>query len=288
MNIGAIYPQTELNGDPAALSAMGPAVEQLGYDYLLMFDHVAGAVREDRKQPLLGPYSDLDPFHDPLVAFAYLAGITSKIELATGILVLPQRQTLLVARQAADVDLISGGRLRLGVGAGWNYVEFEALGEDFSTRGKRLAEQISYLRRLWSEAPLSFQGNFHVADRIAINPRPRRQIPIFCGGGSTPAFRRAARQADGFVFSGAFEERILPGWRQVQHFLEEEGRAASSFAAEYLTPDGSTVEQVVDLIRRWRDAGGSHAAVRSMGNGFTDVRQHIDFFGEVQQQLAED
>ncbi len=287
MKIGAIYPQTELNGDPAGLSAMGPAVEQFGYDYLLMFDHVAGAVREDRKQPLLGPYSDLDPFHDPLVAFAYLAGITEKIELATGILVLPQRQTLLVARQAADVDLISGGRLRLGVGAGWNYVEFEALGEDFSTRGKRLAEQISYLRRLWSEGPLSFRGNFHVADRIAINPRPRRQIPIFCGGGSTPAYRRAARLADGFVFSGAFEERILPGWQEVQHLLGEEGRAVSSFAAEYLTPEGATVEQVVDLTKRWRDAGGSHIAVRSMGNGFTDVRQHIDFFGEVKQRLAD-
>jgi probable F420-dependent oxidoreductase len=286
MKIGAIYPQTELNGDPGALSAIGPAVEELGYDYLLMYDHVAGAVREDRKQPLLGPYSDLDPFHDPLVAFAYLAGITRHIELATGVLVLPQRQTLLVARQAADVDLVSGGRLRLGVAAGWNQVEFEALGKDFSTRGKRLTEQISYLRRLWSEAPLSFQGDFHVADRIALNPRPRRQIPIYCGGGSTPAYRRAAKLADGFIFSGAFEERILPGWKELQHYLGEEKRPASDFGAEYLTPDSSSIEQIVDLVSRWRDAGGSHIGVRSMGRGFTNVRQHTDFFADVMQRLA--
>ena len=285
MKIGAIYPQTELNGDPAGLGAIGPAVEQLGYDYLLMFDHVAGAVREDRKQPLLGPYSHLDPFHDPLVAFAYLAGITGKIELATGILVLPQRQTLLVARQAADVDLISGGRLRLGVASGWNYVEFEALGEDFSARGKRFTEQIPYLRRLWSESPLSFEGDFHHADRIAINPRPNRQIPIFCGGGSTPAFRRAAKLADGFVFSGNLEERILPGWQELQQHLNDEGRNGQPFGAEYLTPDGSNVQQIVDLINRWQDAGGTHVAIRSMGNGFTQIDQHIDFFADVIQRL---
>ncbi len=285
MKIGAIYPQTELNGDPAALTAIGPAIEKLGYDYLLMFDHVAGAVREDRKQPLMGPYSHLDPFHDPLVAFAYLAGITDKIELATGILVLPQRQTLLVARQAADVDLISGGRLRLGVAAGWNYVEFEALGEEFTTRGKRLTEQLSYLRRLWSESPLSFTGDFHSADRIAINPRPNRQIPIYCGGGSTPAYKRAAKLADGFVFSGNFEERIVPGWQELQQYLSEEGRGGQPFGAEYLTPDGSNIQQVVDLIHRWQDAGGTHVGIRSMGNGFTEPHQHIDYFNEIIQRL---
>ena len=287
MKVGAIYPQTELNGDPAGLTTIGPAVEKLGYDYLLMYDHVAGAVREDRKHPLLGPYSHLDPFHDPLVAFAYLAGITEKIELATGILVLPQRQTLLVARQAADVDLISGGRLRLGVASGWNYVEFVALGEDFSTRGNRLSEQIPYLRRLWSESPLSFEGDFHCADRIAINPRPSRQIPIYCGGGSTPAFRRAAKLADGFVFSGNFDERIIPGWQELQQYLDDEGRSGEPFGAEYLTPEGSSVQQVVDLATRWQDQGGTHIAIRTMGNGFKQPNQHTDFLGEVLQRLAD-
>jgi len=252
---------------------------------LLMYGHVAGAVREDREKPLLGPYSHLDPFHEPLVAFAYLAGITEKIELATGILVLPQRQTLLVARQAADVDLISGGRLRLGVASGWNYVEYAALGEDFSTRGKRFTEQIPYLRRLWSESPVSFEGDFHCADRIAINPRPNRQIPIYCGGGSTPAFRRAAKLADGFIFSGNFEERIVSGWQELQQYLDDEGRSGQPFGAEYLTPEGSSVQQIVDFIHRWQDAGGTHVAIRTMGNGFKEANQHIDLFNEVIQRL---
>ena len=131
MQIGAVYPQNELRGDPTAVGRMGRAVEDLGFDHLLAYDHVLGAVHAGRARQLTGPYTERDPFHDPLVMFAYLAGITERIGFATGILVLPQRQTALVARQAADVDLLSGGRLRLGVGVGWNYVEYEALGQDF-------------------------------------------------------------------------------------------------------------------------------------------------------------
>lgn len=250
-----------------------------------MFDHVAGVSHENRTQSLMGPYTDKDPFHDPFVAFGFLAGITQKIELATGILVLPQRQTLLVARQAADVDLISGGRLRLGVGAGWNHVEFEALGQDYSKRGKRLAEQIEYLRQLWREPLLSFEGQFDRSERICINPRPTRQIPIFCGGGSEPAFRRAAKLGDGFIFSGALDGRILPAWQSLQGYLLEEQRAVADFGAEYLTQDGCTVEQAINAIHRWQDAGGSHVAVRSMGLGFTSPQQHIDFFAEVRQRI---
>ena len=149
MKIGAVYPQTELRGDPDAVRRIGLAAESLGYDYLLAYDHVVGAVHADREPALTGPYTEHDPFHDPFVMFAYLAGITDRLEFATGVLILPQRQTVLVAKQSADLDLLSGGRLRLGVGVGWNYVEYNALGQSFARRGQRADEQIGILRSLW-------------------------------------------------------------------------------------------------------------------------------------------
>lgn len=285
MKIGAIYPQNELGGDPLAVGAIGRAAEALGYDYLVMFDHVAGAAHENRDPPLWGPYTESDPFHDPFVAFGYLAGVTARLELVTGILVLPQRPTVLVARQAADVDLLSAGRLRLGVGVGWNYVEFAALQQDFHTRGERLGQQIPLLRRLWSEPLISFEGRFDSLDRAGINPRPGRSIPIYCGGGSEPAYRRAARLGDGFIFSGP-PDRILEGWRRTQELLAEEGRRVEGFGADYLLPQGADVQTALDLIRRWRDAGGTHAAVRTMGLGFTTTQQHIDHLAAVRQRLG--
>jgi probable F420-dependent oxidoreductase len=286
MQIGAVYPQRELNGDPKAVDAIGRAVEALGYDYLLMFDHVAGAEHADRDPPLWGPYTEKDPFHDPFVAFAYLAGVTSRLEFATGILILPQRQTLLAARQAADLDLLSGERLRLGVGIGWNYVEYEALGEDFHKRGERLGEQIVLLRRLWEEPVLSFQGKFDRMERLSLNPRPKRRIPIYGGGNSEPAYRRAAKLGDGFIFAGDFENSVLPGWRTLQGYLAEAGRSVDGFGAEYLLPDGAGVQTTLDQIRRWQDAGGVHVATRSMGQGFKTAQQHIDYYAEIRQRLG--
>src|SRR6202020_2575346 len=167
MKIGVIYPQTELKGDPAAVYRIGLAAEQLGYDHLLTYDHVLGATH-DREPKLSGPYTDKDPFHDPFVMFAYLAGMTQRIELVCGVLILPQRQTVLVARQSADLDLLSGGRFRLGVGLGWNYVEYDALGQDFKTRGRRASEQIALLRKLWTEPLVTFQGEFDHVDRASL------------------------------------------------------------------------------------------------------------------------
>src|ERR1700729_1577612 len=201
MQIGAVYPQIELQGDPSAVRRLGVAVEELGFDYLLAYDHVLGAVHANRTPPLTGPYTEHDPFHDPLVMFAYLAGITERLQFATGILILPQRQTVLVARQAADLDLLSGGRLRLGVGLGWNYVEYDALGQDFHVRGKRVAEQIELLRRLWSEPLVNFVGKFDRVDRASLNPRPRRSIPIWLSGFAEVSLKRAAALADGFIFA---------------------------------------------------------------------------------------
>jgi probable F420-dependent oxidoreductase len=175
MHIGVVYPLTELRGDPAAVRRIGTAVEDLGFDHLLAYDHVLGAVHADRTRRLTGPYTERDPFHDPFVMFA---GITERIHFATGVLVLPQRQTALVARQAADVDLLSGGRLRLGVGVGWNHVEYEALGQDFRTRGARQEEQIQLLRRLFTEPVVDFSGRFDRVDRASLVPKPARPIPI--------------------------------------------------------------------------------------------------------------
>ena len=164
MQLGVVYPQNELGGDPANLREFALAAERLGYRHLAAYDHVLGADHADRDPALSGPYTEADPFHDPFVLFAYLAGITS-LEFVTDVLVLPQRQTALVAKQATDVDLLSGGRLRLGVATGWNHVEFEALGVPFEARGARLDEQIQLLRRLWTDGTITFEGRFHRVTR---------------------------------------------------------------------------------------------------------------------------
>jgi probable F420-dependent oxidoreductase len=278
--LGAVYPQTELGGDPRALELIGRRVEALGFDYLLMYDHVVGAEHTDRDPPLwnLGPYTDRHPFHEPLIAFAYLAGITRTLCFATGVMILPQRQTVLVAKQAADVALLSGDRLRLGVGTGWNHVEYAALGQRFEERGARLSEQIGYLRQLWQEPLLSFTGRFDRIERASILPRPARAIPIWCGGFTEPAFRRAAAMADGFIFAGPLEG-ALAGWRRLQDLLREAGREPAAFGAEYMLQDASggglSVAGGLDALQRWRDAGGSHAAVVTMGRGYRDPDEHL-------------
>lgn len=291
MKIGAAYPQIELGGDPIAVDKIGRAVEALGYDHFLMYDHVVGAVHENRVPPLWehGPYTEKDPFHDPLVVFGYLAGITQRIELVTGVLILPQRQTVLVAKQATDIDLLSGGRLRLGVGSGWNYVEYDALGEDFATRGPRLTEQIGYLRQLWAEPLVTFKGKFDSLDRAAIVPRPNRQIPIWCGGFTEPSFARAARLANGYIYASAIEHGLL-GLQRVRHHLKQVGRSSDDFGAEYLLQNakagGLTVQEGLDSAKRWQDAGGTHVSVVTMGLGYQTMDQHIDHLAEFRQRLG--
>lgn len=284
MEYGIVYPQIELGGDPAAVKAIGLATEELGYDYLLAYDHLAGAVHSDRDPKLWGPYTETDPFHDVLVMFAYLAGITERIGFATGVVIMPQRQTLLLARQAADLDLLSGERLRLGVGVGWNYVEYDALGQDFTTRGKRADEQIDFMRKLWTGDILDWQGDFDRIERAALIPAPKRQIPVWIGGFSDPAFRRGATKGDGFIFAGrvtAPEE----GMARIRHFADEAGRDLSDFGSEYvITPQG-TITESIDAAKRFRDAGGTHVSFVSMGRGFDSVEAHLDFFGEIKDQL---
>src|ERR1700704_2399742 len=234
MQIGVVYPQTELRGDPIAVRRIGRAVEDLGFDHLLAYDHVLGAVHANRTRNLTGPYTEHDTFHDPFVMFAYLAGITERIGFATGILVLPQRQTALVARQAGDVDLLSGGRLRLGVGVGWNYVEYEALGQDFHTRGARQEEQIKLLRRLFTEPVVDFSGRFDRVDRASLMPKPARPIPIWLGGSGEAAFNRAARLADGFIFFGGGIDHAVQAWKRLRDRMAGHGRSVKDFGADWV------------------------------------------------------
>jgi probable F420-dependent oxidoreductase len=275
MKIGVIYPQTELKGDPAAVHRIGLAAEELGYHHLLTYDHVLGATH-DRMPKLTGPYTEKDPFHDPFVMFAYLAGITKRLELVTGILILPQRQTVLVARQAADLDLLSGERFRLGIGLGWNYVEYESLGQDFHVRGKRVAEQIELLRHLWSEPVVTFTGVFDRVDRAALNPRPRRSIPIWLSGFADVALRRAATLADGFIFADgaadAFEQAS-----KLRQYLKDAARPVDGFGLHCNMLRAKSLKDVVDTASRWRDIGGSHVSIVTMGQNFTGIEQHLDY-----------
>src|SRR4051812_22459661 len=248
MQIGIVYPQTELGGDPSAVREVGLAVEELGFDHLLAYDHVLGAVHADRARPLPGPYDEHDPFHDPLVMFAYLAGITERLQFATGILVLPQRQTALVARQAADVDLLSGGRLRLGVGVGWNDVEYEALGQDFRTRGARQEEQIELLRRLFTEPVVDFAGRFDRVDRAALTPKLTRSIPLWLGGFGDKAFTRAARIADGFIFFGGRVEQNIDAWKTMRERVHGNGRSVDEFGAEYVVIPSAGISELTAEI----------------------------------------
>jgi probable F420-dependent oxidoreductase len=284
MKIGVIYPQTELKGDPTAVHRIGVAADQLGYDHLLAYDHVLGATH-DREPKLSGPYTDKDPFHDPLVLFAYLAGITKRIELVTGILILPQRQTVLVARQTADLDLLSGERFRLGVGIGWNYVEYGALGEDFHVRGKRVEEQIGLLRRLWTEPLVSFVGTFDRVDRAALNPRPRRSIPIWLSGFADVALQRAAALADGFIFADGAADAFAQA-AKLQRYLKESARPTGNFGFHCNMLRAKSPEDVVETALRWRDIGGTHASVGTMGHRFTTTDQHVDYMKRVADALG--
>jgi probable F420-dependent oxidoreductase len=285
MRLGAVYPQIELGGDPDAVRRIGRGVEALGYDHLLAYDHVLGAVHEHRDPPLTGPYTEVDPFHDPLVMFAYLAGLTERLEFVTGVLISPQRQTALIARQVADLDLLSGGRFRLGVGVGWNHVEYQALGQDFSTRGRREEEQIELLRRLWTEPIVDFTGRFDRVDRASTLPMPARPVPIWIGGFGEKAFERAARLGDGFIFAGSAEQ-LRAGWRRVLDLLDQYGRDPAGFGREAAILSRAGAADHARRIRAWEELGGTHASVVTMSLGLDSADAHIDYLGQVAAELG--
>ena len=264
----------------------GRAVEDLGFDHLLAYDHVLGAVHADRTPPLTGPYTEHDPFHDPFVMFAYLAGITERIGFATGILILPQRQTALVARQAADVDLLSGGRLRLGVGVGWNHVEYEALGQDFRTRGARQEEQIELLRRLFTEPVVDFSGRFDRVDRAALVPKPARSDPDLAWWIRRRGVR-PGRPARGrlHLLGGGIDHASTPGNGCAIAWTASAGRSTTSARTMWRSL-GAALGGLTTKIDAWREAGGTHVSVVTMGLGLDSVDGHIDYLASVADALS--
>lgn len=281
MRLGFAYPTTEIAGDPDAVRKFVGAIEALGYAHMTAFDHVVKCTHDNREPKLNGPYTEKHSFHDPFVLFGFAAALSHNLEFSTGVLVLPQRQTALVAQQAADVDLLSRERLRLGVGIGWNYVEYAALGQDFRSRARRIEEQIGLLRELWKTPLVQFEGKFDRIDRAGINPRPRRQIPVWLGGHSEPAYERGARFGDGFIFA-APGAAAVEAWERTKHHLEVFGRPMPGFGRELLTIFANTPREAADDLKTWRDAGGTHGCAQSMGKGLgPDIEAHIEYAAEV-------
>ena len=285
LRIGAIFPTCEIGNDPAVIRDFAQAAEALGYSHLVVYDHVLGAVHQGREPKLTGPYTERDAFHEPFVLFGFLAGVTKRIELATGVIVLPQRQTALVAKQAAEVAVLSGGRLRLGVGTGWNYVEYEALNESFGTRGKRLDEQVELLRRLFRGEPIDFEGRYHRIDRAGILPAPPGPIPIWFGGYTPAAIARAARSGDGFLF-GAASRPMQALCSSLRSQLEAAGRGAAPFGIETVIHYGEGEARWREAATAWKALGATHFSMRAMDTGaalmgekplgFTHPGQHIE------------
>jgi probable F420-dependent oxidoreductase len=276
MRIGVVFPQTEIGSDPAGVRDYAQAVEELGYTHLLAYDHVVGA-HPDRPGGWRGPYTHLSQFHEPLTLFAYLAGITSSLELVTNIIILPQRQTVLVAKQAAEVDVLSRGRLRLGVAVGWNAVEYEALGESFQGRGRRIVEQIAVLRALWTQEVVTFEGRWHKISQAGILPMPvQRPIPIWMGGGSEPVLKRVGRLADGWFP----QFRPDDGGRQLLERMQAYARGAGRDPAQIgiegrLNVANSTPEDWMRTAEDWRTLGATHLGVNTMGAGYSTPGDHI-------------
>jgi probable F420-dependent oxidoreductase len=285
MDIGVIFPQTELGGDRGAVRAYGRAVAELGYAHLAAYDHVVGgdtAVLGD----LGGPYDITSTFHEPLVMFAYLAGITD-LAFATSILIGPQRQSVLLAKQAAEVDLLTGGRFRLGLGVGWNRIEYEALGMPFGERGAILEEQIALLRQLWSEPSVTMDGRYHHLRAVGLAPMPlQRPIPIWIGAFSPPALRRVGRLADGWF------PQVRPGGglgealESIAQGAAEVGRDPSTIQFEgrvNFVPGEQ--EQLAQHAQRWRGAGASHLSVNTMHAGLAGAEDHIAALAAVAEVL---
>jgi len=284
MKTGAVFPQTEIGSDPAAVRDYVLAVEELGYAHMMVYDHVLGADTSHHAN-WQGSYTSESMFHEPFVLFGYLAGITTKIELVTAVLILGQRQTALVAKQAAEVDLLTGGRLRLGVGVGWNHVEYEALNQEFSNRGQRYAEQINLLREFWTKEVVEFEGKYHKVDHAGVNPQPvQRPIPIWMGAGARAnpvptdrVLRRVARLADGWFPQMQPTDDARTTVERLKIFADEAGRDAASIGMEpRINLGDGDPEFWQEQVRVWEEMGATHISVNTMRAGLNSPQDHIN------------
>ena len=285
MKVGVIFPTNEIGNDPVAIKDYAQAAEALGYNHLVAFDHVVGGNRASRPgwNP---PYDHTYPFHEPFVLLGYLAALVPNLELVTGIIILPQRQTALVAKQVAQIGLLTNGRFRFGVGLGWNDIEYEALGQDFHTRGARLEEQIDLLRQLWANELVTFKGRWDTITDAGLNPLPprREKIPIWFGGiESDRAMRRAARLGDGFFPIDAAGDAALARLDRLRSLVQEAGRDPSSFGIDPYIGTQDMVrkkprspEEWAREAEWWREQGASHCSINAMGGGRRGANAHIE------------
>jgi probable F420-dependent oxidoreductase len=275
MRIGVVFPQTEIGADAGAVRAYAERVSELGFTHIVAYDHVLGA-DPAAHAPWTGPYDVHTTFHEPMVAFGYLAAVSS-LELVTGIIILPQRQTALVAKQAAEVDLLTGGRFRLGVGLGWNAVEYEALGKDFANRGRRIEEQVALLRKLWTEQSVTFNGEYEQVTAAGLAPPPvQRPIPVWFGASSPRAYERVGRLADGWFPQVPPGPKLDEARAIIDAAARKAGREPAALGLEgWLRWDEQGATRLVDHAGRWREAGATHLSVSTMGAGLGAVDGHL-------------
>ena len=276
MHIGLVYPQTEYPTDPAAVRDYAQTAEALGYSHVLAYDHVLGA-NPARPGGWSGPYTYRDPFMEPFLLFTYMAAVTTRLGFIPGILILPQRETALVAKQAAVLDVLCGGRLRLGVGTGWNEVEYSALGQDFHTRGRRQEEQIELLRRFWTQDLVTFHGEWHDIPDAGINPLPvQRPIPLWLGGHADIVLRRLARLGDGWLPGFRTAEAAADTLATLDRYLAEAGRRRADIGLEPRLHWGDgDLDALGRTLAGWRAAGATHISLNTMGAGFGTAAEHL-------------
>jgi probable F420-dependent oxidoreductase len=275
VKVGVVFPQTEIGADSAAIRAYAQGAEELGFNHVLAYDHVLGADPETHRG-WSGPYDVHSTFHEPMVLFGYLAAITS-LELVTGIIILPQRQTALVAKQAAEVDILSGGRLRLGIGLGWNAVEYEALGKRFTDRGRRVEEQVDLLRQLWTESTVIHTGRYERVTGAGLAPLPlQRPIPIWFGAQSEAALRRAGRLADGWFPQAAPGPNLDRAKALVEAGARTADRDPTTLGMEGRVSWGpGGVAELVDQAGSWGQAGATQLSINTMKAGLLSVEDHL-------------
>lgn len=274
---GAFFPTRDMPADRIQIRDWAQAAEELGYDYVEVSDHVLGADRAALPD-FEGPYDVDDSFHETFCTLSYMAAVTERVGLASGVLILPQRQTALVAKQAAQVDVLSGGRLRLGIGVGWNPVEYEALGENWNTRGRRQGEQVTLMNRLWSERAVEFEGAFDVVRHAGVNPPPvQRPIPVWFGGAAEPVLRRAAKLGQGWIPLGNPGTKTEAMLEALRGYLEAEGRDPARFGIEaWIRFGDGDPDGWAKTAERWRALGATHLTLYTSGQGTGPLDKQIE------------
>ncbi len=278
VRVGAVFPQTEIGNDPNDIRSWVLGVRDAGFRHALAYDHVLSGSQAAHHPKLVGRYDETKPFHEVFVLFGFFAALAPELEAVTGVLVLPQRQTALVAKQAAEIDILTGGKTRLGVGIGWNDIEYQGLNENFRNRAKRMEEQIDVLRTLWNDPIVTVEGTWHSIDNAGLAPLPvQRPIPIWIGANADVALRRAARLADGFFSNARDLDTATHQLGVIREELNRLGRDSQTFGIEpRISVAGSTQDDWKREWDWWRQNGMTHLTVNTMGAGFTQVDQHLD------------